>query len=123
MVFSSIKDVNMIWLIKFKAAMGVSSSLNMDGSDSIYATAVVFADTGENAKAALQDYLRSDHIALHADEINAEQYRIENLEGSDDEIADIKQCASRVNEENPIALANAISSEAYEYLESARGGE
>lgn len=113
----------MIWLIKFNAAMGISSSLNMDGSDSVYATAVVFADTGTNAKAALQEYLRSDHITLNVDGINAEQYKVENLIGSDDEIADIKQCASQVNEVNPIALANAISSEAHEYLKSAKGGE
>lgn len=113
----------MIWLIKFKAAMGASSSLNMDGSAAIYATGVVFADTDRSAKAALQNYLHIDHITLNIDEINAEPYQLENLEGTDEEIADIKKCVSRVNESKPVELANAISSEAYDYLESIKGDE
>ncbi len=106
----------MIWLIKFKAAMGVSSSVNMDGSDAIYATGVVLADTEKSAKTLLQEYLHSDHISLNINEINAEQFDPENIEGSADEIADIRQCVLGINEKKPVALANAISSEAYESI-------
>ena len=119
--FGSTRDVNMIWLIKFKAAMGVSSSVNMDGSDAIYATGVVLADTEKSAKTLLQEYLHSDHITLNINEINAEQFDSENIEGSVDEIADIRQCALGISENKPVALANAISSEAHDYLESIKG--
>lgn len=104
----------MIWLIKFKGEMGVSSSLNMDGSDAVYATGVVFANTAESAIAVLQEYLRADHIRLRIDEVTAEQYKVDCIKGTEDEIAEIKQCALLVNENSPVKLANAISSEAYE---------
>ncbi len=119
--FGSIRDTNMIWLIKFKAAMGASSSVNMDGSDAIYATGVVFADTEKNAKTLLQEYLHSDHITLNINEINAEQFDPENIEGAANEIADIRQCVLGISEKKSVALANAISSEAYDYLESIKG--
>jgi hypothetical protein len=104
----------MIWLIKFKGEMGVASSLNMDGSDAVYATGVVFANTAESATDVLQEYLRADHITLQANEVTAEQYKADCIKGTADEIAEIKQCALLVNENNPVKLANAISSEAYE---------
>lgn len=103
--------------------MGASSSLNMDGSDALYATGVVLANAADSAIAALQDYLRADHITLHPNQVTAEQYETANIEGTDDEIADIKKCVSRLNESKPVELANAISSEAHDYLESTKGGE
>lgn len=113
--------MNTIWLIKFKAAMGVSSSVNLDSSDAIYATGVVFADTEKSAKTLVQEHLHSDHITLDINEINAEQFDSENIEGSADEIADIRQCVLGISEKKPVALANAISSEAHDYLESMKG--
>lgn len=108
--------MNMIWLIKFKAEMGASSSLNMDGSDAIYATGVVLANTAYSAIAALQEYLRADHITLNPNKVTAEQYETADIEGTEDGIADIKKCASHVNESKPVELANAISSEVHDYL-------
>lgn len=102
----------MAWIIDFRGDMSETSELNMDGSDSIRAIAVVYGDELPVVLTNFFAYLKNNEITpalvLSCHQLRSGSIPDHSLASPDTFDAALR----RISSENPIALAYGISSEA-----------
>lgn len=108
--------VTSVWLLHHKASMGLSSQMNLDGSDFMIGVGVVPATSMKEAIDRFEQYLAENDMEL-VELWKCEQYSPSGRFGSEEEDLEIREVAPQALDSGTVYYACGISSEALDCMD------